>query len=49
MPKKFDKCVSDIEKKIKQGKIPKTYQKNGKRLKTSPYAICRRSLGRKKK
>ena len=41
MPAKFDKCVRIVYKQIKQGKIPKTYKRNGKRLKSSPYAICR--------
>jgi len=49
MPKKLDRCVKKIKKKIKKGEIPKTYKYRGKRKKTSPYAICRASLKKKKK
>lgn len=45
MPKKFDDCVKAVERKILKGKIKKTYlDKKGKRKKSSPYAICRRTL-----
>jgi hypothetical protein len=37
MPKKFIDCVKKVQKKIKEGKIPKHY--DGKQ--TSAYAICR--------
>ena len=49
MPKKLDKCVLEVKKKIKQGKIKKTYMRKGKRIKTNPYAICKSALKRKKK
>ena len=49
MPKQLDKCVREVRKKIKQGKIKKTYMRKGKRLKTSPWAICKAALKRKKK
>ena len=42
MPKKYDRCISDVKKKIRSGKIPKTYKKGRKRLKSSPYKICAR-------
>ena len=42
MPLKYDRCVKEVSKKIRRGKIRKTYMKEGKRLKTSPYAICSR-------
>lgn len=40
MPKKYKSCISNVKRKIKSGKIPKTYMSGGKRRKTSPYAIC---------
>lgn len=40
MPAKYDRCVKDVKKKIRTGKIPKTYTKRGKRYKSNPYAIC---------
>ena len=49
MPKKLDKCVLEVKKKIKQGKIKKTYMRKGKRVKTNPYAICKAALKRKKR
>jgi len=49
MPKKLDKCVREVRKKIKQGKIKKTYMRKGKRVKTNPWAICKATLKRKKK
>ena len=49
MPKILDKCVREVRKKIKQGKIKKTYIRKGKRVKTNPWAICKASLARKKK
>lgn len=43
MPKKFDRCVKEVKKKIKENKINKYYKKDGKRKKTNPYAICSRT------
>ena len=45
MPKIWDKCVEEIKMKIKKGEMPKTYVDKiiGKRLKSNPYKICRRS------
>lgn len=40
MPKKFDDCVKEVERKILEGKIKKTYKKGGKTIKSNPYAIC---------
>lgn len=41
MPKTFDKCVTSVKKLIKKEKIPRTYiNKDKKRVKTNPYAIC---------
>jgi len=40
MPKKWDSCVKQVKKKIKSGKLKKTYKCGKKRCKTSPYAIC---------
>jgi len=40
MPKKYDRCLKDVRKKIKQGKIKKTYKRKGKKYKTSEYKIC---------
>lgn len=46
MPKKLDRCVKDVEKKLKKGEMAKTYKdkETGKRKKTNPYAICKASL-----
>ena len=41
MPKKLDRCVKEVKKKIKQGKIPKTYKCGKKRCKTNAWAICK--------
>ncbi len=49
MPKKLDKCVREVRKKIKQGKIKKTFIRRGKRVKTNPWAICKAALARKKR
>jgi len=49
MPAKLDRCVREVRKKIRQGKIKKTYIRKGKRIKTSPWAICKATLARKKK
>ncbi len=49
MPKKLDECVKAVKKKIRQGKIKKTFIRRGKRVKTNPYAICKATLARKKK
>ena len=42
MPEKLDKCVKEVEKKIKEGKVAKEYQDKatGKMKKSNPYAIC---------
>ena len=40
MPKKLDKCVREVRKKIKQGKIKKTY-KCGKRRYSQAKAMER--------
>tara|TARA_Y100000310_G_scaffold345669_1_gene468024 strand:- start:5901 stop:6047 length:147 start_codon:yes stop_codon:yes gene_type:complete len=48
MPKKLDKCVRNVEKKIKKGEIAKTYKEKGKRKKTSAWAICIAALKKKK-
>jgi len=42
MPKRWDRCVKDVRKKITTGDIPKTYVKGGKRYKSNEYAICSR-------
>ncbi len=46
MPKKLDKCVKEINKKIKKGKLSKLYKDkiSGKTKKTNPYAICRAKI-----
>ena len=44
MPAKLDRCVKEVEKKIKKGEIAKTYKKSGKRKKTSAWAICKATL-----
>lgn len=53
MPKKLDRCVKDVKRKIRQGKIPKTFKcdakgkpnKRGrKRCRTNPYAICKAKI-----
>ena len=58
MPKKLDDCVREVKKKIKKGDIKKTYKCDAKgnpnqrgkhRCKTSAWAICKASLGKKKK
>ena len=48
MPKEIDKCVKAIKKGLEKGEIPKYYLKQGKRLKTSPWAICKSSFGSEK-
>ena len=40
MPKKYDSCVKKVKRKIKTGKISKTYVRNHKRKKSNAYAIC---------
>ena len=49
MPKKYDRCVRDVRRKIKSGKMKKTFKCNAegkpssrgtKRCKSNPYAIC---------
>jgi len=56
MPKNYDSCVNKIRKKIKQGKIPKTYhcdkygkkdKKGKKRCKSNEYALCSNLLVKK--
>jgi len=49
MPKKLDKCVKEVSKKIKKGEVAKTYTEKGKRKKTNPWAICKAALSKKKK
>ena len=40
-PAKIDTCVTSVKKSIKKRKIPRTYiNKDNKRVKTNPYAIC---------
>lgn len=48
IPKKYDRCIKKVKKRIKSGKIPKTYKSNG-RKKTSAYAICKSSMKKRKK
>lgn len=45
MPKKLEKCVKKVEKKIKSGEIKKVFE--GK--KSSAYAICKASLKKRKR
>ncbi len=51
MPKKYDKCLKDVRKKLKSKDMNKTYKCDSKgkpnkrgrhRCKTSPYKICSR-------
>jgi hypothetical protein len=46
MPEKLDKCVKEIEKKIKKGELEKEYtdKETGEKKKTNPYAICRAKI-----
>ncbi|MHA1703918.1 MAG: hypothetical protein ACTSWK_16810 [Promethearchaeota archaeon] len=46
MPKKLDRCVKEVAKKIKKGEIAKTYKdkKTGKREKSNPYALCKSKI-----
>jgi len=40
-PAKLDKCVTSVKKSIKKEKTRRAYiNKEGKRIKTNPYAIC---------
>ncbi len=48
MPKKLERCVKEVNKKIKKGEVAKTYKEKGKRKKTSAWAICKAALSRKK-
>lgn len=43
MPKKYDRCMKEVKKKIRSGKLKKTYKCGRKRYKTNVYAICSRS------
>ena len=47
MPAKLDRCVKDVEKKIKKGEIKKTYKKAGKRKNSNAWAICSAALKKK--
>ena len=47
MPAKLDRCVKEVEKKIKKGEIAKTYKKGKSRKKTSAWAICKAALSKK--
>lgn len=47
MPKKYDRCVKKVKKNIKSGTTPKTYMVNGKRKKSSAYAICKSAIKKK--
>ena len=49
MPIELDRCVRKVRKKIREGKIKKTYIRRGKRVKTNPWAICKAALARKRK
>lgn len=40
MGKKYDSCVKQVDKKLKQGKLKKTYKCGNKRCKTNSHAIC---------
>ena len=40
MPRRLDSCVRKVKKKIRQGKIKKTYKKGNRRMKTNAWAIC---------
>lgn len=44
MGKDFDECVKEVSKKIKKGEIPKFFEKEGKKVKSNPFAICSASL-----
>ena len=50
MPKKMDRCVADVKKKMKKKQLAKTYtdKATGKKKKTNPYAICK-AMGLDKK
>lgn len=48
MPKKYDRCVKKVKRKIVTGKIPKTYRLNHRIKKSNPYAICRHAMKRTK-
>lgn len=43
MPKKFDECVKEVGKRIKEGEVAAEYtdKNTGKKKKSNPYAICR--------
>ena len=45
MPKKFIEAERKIARAIKLGKIPKTYIRHGKRIKSNPYALARHATG----
>ena len=48
-PAKMDSCVKQVKKQIKTGKTKKYYiNKEGKRVKSNPYAICRKFKKKKK-
>lgn len=34
---------------MRKGLVKKTYMRNGKRIKTNPWAICKSSIARKRK
>ena len=49
MPVKLDKCVRKVKRKIRLGKIKKTYKCGKKRCRSNPWAICKATLARKRK
>jgi hypothetical protein len=50
MPAKYDRCVKEVSKQIKKGKTKKYYiNKEGKRVKSNPHAICAKLRKPKKK
>ena len=42
--KKYDKCLKEVRKKLKKGKIKKTYKCGRKICRTDEFAICKDSM-----
>ncbi len=43
--KKIDRCVEEVEKKIKKGEIDESYvDEEGEKKPSNPYAICKAKI-----
>ena len=50
MPKKLDRCVKEVKKKMKKGEIDESYvDEEGEKQQSNPYAICKAKIKNKRK